>query len=410
MNIFFLIDIIFLLLIITSLFLFITMLIKNKKNKNYPITNNTSNPSLAILIPARDESKVINDLLLSIKKQTYKVNMEDVYIIIEDKEDPTFNIAKEYKANVIIRKNLNLRRKGYALDEAVKYILSKRRYDIYFIFDADNVLEENYIKEMLITYRKGYDIGVGYRNTKNGNYNVVSSSSSLTFSMINTIGNKKKNKETKNVTISGTGFYINGKYIDKWKGYPFHTLTEDYELTLYSTLNNMTSYYNEKAIFYDEQPTSFKVSISQRTRWIKGYFEARKMYVNKLYKASLTNNLNSGSQFSTFVGIKPYLLLVIGILLELIVKLFPSFYFLIFDRLMFKKLIIHITILLLLIYLILMIFTIIMLYKEKNKINLNKKSIIKSIFFNPIFLASYVICAIKALFNKNLEWEKINHG
>ena len=48
--------------------------------------------------------------------------------------------------------------------------------------------------------------------------------------------------------------------MEDWQGFPFNTLTEDYELTLYSTLNNLTTTYNEKAIFYDEQPDSFKVS------------------------------------------------------------------------------------------------------------------------------------------------------
>jgi len=34
---------------------------------------------------------------------------------------------------------------------------------------------------------------------------------------------------------------------------------------------------------------------------------------------------------------------------------------------------------------------------------------IKSLFFNPLFLASYVKCLYLALKNKDLTWEKIEH-
>lgn len=105
--------------------------------------------------------------------------------------------------------------------------------------------------------KKDYDIGISYRNTKNSS-TLVAASSALTFSMINTIGNQLKSKYTNNLTISGTGYYIKGSLVEDWQGFPFNTLTEDYELTLYSTLNNLTTIYNEKAIFYDDNQIVLK--------------------------------------------------------------------------------------------------------------------------------------------------------
>ena len=207
--------------------------------------------------------------------------------------------------NIIYRKDLTKKRKGYALDDAIKEILSKnKKYDAYFVFDADNILDKNYIKEMINSIEEGYDIGISYRNTKNSS-TLVAASSALTFSMINTIGNQLKSKYTNNLTISGTGYYIKGSLVEDWQGFPFNTLTEDYELTLYSTLNNLTTTYNEKAIFYDEQPDSFKISMKQRTRWVKGYFEARKIYIKEI----LTNPFDifqhgmiAIHEFSSFFG------------------------------------------------------------------------------------------------------------
>ncbi len=403
-------DILFISVIIIDIILFVITTIRSRNNHNYPIKESVSNPKFAILIPARDESKVIEGLIKSIKGQTFKIDMKDVYVIVEDINDYTCDIASKYGATTIVRKNLVLRRKGYALDEAVKFILdSGEKYDAYFIFDADNVLDKDYFRNMKETFLNGYDIGIGYRNTKNGNDNVVAACSTLTFSMINTLGNLQKNKDSRNVTISGTGFYIKGSFIEKWKGYPFHTLTEDYELTLYSSLNEMTSFYNDKAMFYDEQPTSFKVSLDQRTRWIRGFFDARKIYVKKLYEAFKTNDRNSGSQFSNWIGVKPYILIAIFLVLELFAKLVAGIYYFSINHTLAYKFFGQFLFFIIICYIILLITTMIIIIREK-KIDLSMSSKIKAIFFNPIFLISYVYCAIMALTHKNLDWKKINHG
>ena len=354
-----------------------------------------------ILIPARYESKVINNLLLSITKQTTKINPKDIYIIVESIKDKTVDIAKQYNMNIILRENLSLKRKGYALNDAVTYILKKQiHYDAYFIFDADNILDKDFIKNMEKSINEGYDIGIGYRNTKNSN-TLVSASSALTFSMINTMLNERKNKYHNNLTISGTGYYIKGSIIEEWNSFPFHSLTEDYELTLYAILHNLTTTYNKKAIFYDEQPDNFNISLKQRTRWVKGYFEARKKYINKISKSETKNDPNFASKVNAFLGVTPYIYIIIGLLIIL------------FNILITKGIttfLCYLTIFLLLIYLVLSIFTIIMLKKEKNSLNISKSMKIKVIFYNPIFMLSYIICLLRSIFIKDIKWDKIDHN
>ena len=354
-----------------------------------------------ILIPARYESKVINNLLLSITKQTTKINPKDIYIIVESIKDKTVDIAKQYNMNIILRENLSLKRKGYALNDAVTYILKKQiHYDAYFIFDADNILDKDFIKNMEKSINEGYDIGIGYRNTKNSN-TLVSASSALTFSMINTILNERKNKYHNNLTISGTGYYIKGSIIEEWNSFPFHSLTEDYELTLYAILHNLTTTYNKKAIFYDEQPDNFNISLKQRTRWVKGYFEARKKYINKISKSETKNDPNFASKVNAFLGVTPYIYIIIGLLIILVNILITKG---------ITTFLCYLTIFLLLIYTVLSIFTIIMLKKEKNSLNISKSMKVKVIFYNPIFMFSYIICLLRTIFIKDIKWDKIDHN
>lgn len=375
--------------ILTLLYKYLIM----KKNTNYPQKEKNGH-NYAILIPARNESLVIEKLLISIENQTKKIKPEDVYVIVETKKDKTVSIVEKHKMTIVYRKNLNKKRKGFALDDAIKEILkSNKKYDAYFIFDADNILDKNYIKEMTKSFDEGYDIGIGYRNTKNSK-NLVSAASALTFSMINTIGNKRKSKYTNNLIISGTGYYIKGTIIESWKGFPFNSLTEDYELSLYSILNNLTTTYNDSAIYYDEQPEIFDVTITQRSRWVKGYFDARRNYIHKIRKSISKKDKNYASKITALIGVNPLITLIIGILLLLIDSITS-----------FKNFIISLLIIFILIYITLMIFTYIIIKKEENKLDI-KVSKILLIFYNPFYLLSYIYCLYIAITKKDLGWQE----
>ena len=384
----------YILIFLFGLFLLIIKSIQ-KRDINLSIKDNKET-KFSILIPARYESKVIENLLISLNKQTVKVNPKDVFVIIESLEDKTYEIVKKYHMNIILRKKLDLKRKGYALEEAFNYLKEKNKiYDLYFIFDADNILDKNFIKEMLITYKSGYDIACGYRVIKNKKLNIYSISSILTFSLLNNISNKNKIKKNLNVILSGTGFYFSKEVIKD--GYNFHSLTEDYELSLYSILNNYSSTYNNKAIYYDEQPEDYKTTVNQRIRWIKGYLEARKKYMKSFKNNLFVKHFNKASIIYEYIGMKPYIFMLFSIL-----------YFVIYNIIKFKFF--YILFVIMFIYFILMIITIVLLKKEKFNLKLNFKEKILVIFYNPFFILSYILCFFKAICTKNVEWKRIDHN
>ncbi len=382
--------------IILGLILFLSKFITRYFNNNYPTKINEKKYKFAILVPARDESKVILGLIKSIEKQTYKIDNKDIYVVVENENDKTIDICKEHEINYFVRRKLHLKRKGYALMEVVEEITKKKEYDAYFIFDADNVLDKDYFKEMTKTYEDGYDIGIGYRNIKN-NDNSIAVSSALIFTIINVLMNNNKSKYSLNCNASGTGFYITGKVINKLKTYPFNTLTEDYELSLFACVNSLTTYYNDKAVFYDEQPTTYKQYFIQRTRWVKGYFETRKQYRKKLLKAFRKNKNNRFSVYESIIGVYDILFMVIGIIL-----LFIDF---IISK---SKFYLYCIALLLIVYFILALFTIFLLHKEK-RFKVNKLLKFKTVLMHPLLLLTYVPCLIKVIFVRNIKWEKIEH-
>lgn len=395
-------------IILILIIIYYTLFIAKTRNNN--VVGDEKINHFCILIPARNESKVIKNIMDSIKNQTFHQDMKDVFVIVESNDDPTVEIINNYGANIYVRTNLeNRHRKGYALDECVQYILSQGlKYDAYFIFDADNILEENYLSQMNSTFNKGYDLACGYRRPTNPNENAIATCSALIFSMVNVFGNVERVKKNLNVTITGTGFYIKGSEIEKWGGYPFHTLTEDYELTMYATLNKLSSTYNENAIYFDEQPTTMKVSNSQRIRWISGYLSVRKLYGKKIRQVN--KKTKSIDKIVKSLGIWPYALMITLVALYLLFCLGMMITSLVYRDSGWIGSLIRIILVLLAIYFLLGTFTASMFASEKGKTDYTRKTKIKCFFFNPIFLASFVPLAIKIIFKKNnIDWEEIKH-
>lgn len=397
-------------LIILSVIVIVIQCTLVKHNNNFP-KREKINKKFCFLVPARYESKVITGLLESIKNQSFKINLKDVYVIVESKDDPTVKICNNMGVTVIVRKKLDgRRRKGYALDDAIKEILiNNKKYDAYFIFDADNVLDKDYVKNMIPIMEEGYDLASGYRNCKNGNDNVIAAASAFTFSLVNTFFNTIRCKQSRNITFSGTGFYIKGELIEKWKGYPFTSLTEDYELSNYAILNNLTTYYNTNSVFYDEQPLTYKESEKQRIRWIRGYFDVRKTYAKKIRENISYDDPNFGSKLDEAIGINHYVVLIISLIIYFLANFIQLFINLI-NQGNWTICIYKFILTLLSVYFMLAFITIILVLLEKDKLDLKLSMKIKVILFNPLFMISYVPCAIKALIKKEVGWDRVEHG
>ena len=370
------------------------------------------NHKFAILIPARNESAVIEGLLKSIKNQSYDNRLLDTYVVVESKDDPTCEIVKKYKhTNIFVRKHLELKGKGQALNEVVVDILSKgKKYDAYFIFDADNVLTKNFVKEMNKCFDAGYQIALGYRNSKNWNDGWVASCSALTFSMVNTLNNKGRTKINKKSTVSGTGFYVSGKIIAEMGGWKFFSLTEDYELTMFSTIKNLKVAYNEYAEFYDEQPTKLKTSWNQRLRWVKGYTQVNKNYKKELIRSIFTERKNFFGKMETLLNILPVVLLLVTSFSYAFFTLGLGIAGSILGVAERWKVYMAFGISSFSIYLFFMLYMGLMLIAERKRINITNKNAFIATVMGPLFLALYIPLAITSICKKEVEWKPIVHS
>ena len=369
----------------------------------------------AILVPARNESKVIDGLLKSFEECDYPKELFDVYVIVESQDDPTVEICKNYDfAQSFVRPNLDVKSKGGALDQAIRHIIEnkiaeEKGYEAYFIFDADNRIAKDYLDQMNNVFDQGYDLALGYRNSLNWNDGWVASCSALTFSMINTFQNKCRARFTQNVLVSGTGFYISAKVINSLGGWPFQTLTEDAEISYYASLNNLKGTYNEYAEYFDEQPISLKVSWNQRLRWVKGFGQVQKKYNKKIVKSLLYSKEQRLGKLDFAANVVPVAIPLASIICYVLFTFVMGIVGIAIgvQTAWWKLAFVNCAFTILGSYIFFFAYAMALLLAERKHIDITIKNATKTCFMFPFYMALYIPIAIVALLKKEVVWTKI---
>jgi len=229
----------------------------------------------AICVAARNEEAVIGNLLDSIKQQDYPSDLLTVFVVADNCTDGTAKVARENGAICYERFNDQDRTKGFALQFLFKNIEKDYGIDAfegYFIFDADNLLNTDYISRMNDSFDSGLKIITSYRNTKNFDENWIAASYALHW-----LRSIRKNHRTRSIlrlatNIQGTGFLFANELVKN--GWNYTSLTEDRAFTADAVAHGYEISYNDAAVFYDEQPISLKIALRQRLRWSKGHLMA----------------------------------------------------------------------------------------------------------------------------------------
>lgn len=244
----------------------------------------TTYHNYAVLISARNEASVIGYLLESLNRQTYPSDMMTVFVVADNCSDQTAQTARTHGAVVYERFDKNRVGKGYALHDLLQWIRRDygRQFDGFFVFDADNLLQPDYIAQMNQTFCDGYGIVTSYRNSKNFADNWISAGYALWFLREAEQLNHARMLLGTSCAVSGTGFLFSRQVLEHHGGWNFFLLTEDIEFTIASILEGYTVGYCKDAVLFDEQPVTFRQSWRQRLRWAKGYLQVFRAYGGRL--------------------------------------------------------------------------------------------------------------------------------
>lgn len=348
----------------------------------------------SIIIAARNEEKVIGNLIDSLKKQNYDKDKYEINVIINNSTDNSYEVSKKHGANTI-KCEIPVRSKG----EVLRYVFRKfkdKDFDAYIIFDADNVVHPDFLHHMNISLNSGYKVAQGFRDSKNYQDNWISGSYTLFYYIQNFFFNLSRKKLNSSASINGTGFMVQKDFIESLDFDPV-TLTEDVELTTVCAIHNEKIDFVKQAITYDEQPTLFTVSITQRLRWSKGNLQCWKKYHKALVRSFWKNhNLAAIDMYLNNLAAVVQVISMAIVLIGLV------------ERLVTTKVVFTITGILgfLVSYFATLVVTLfVTVYNKKNI-----EGMWPALILFTLFMLSWLPINVMCLFKKNIKWNHIGHS
>ena len=367
------------------------------KFKDKPLKINKKHKFMAI-IPAHNEETVVTNLINSLKAQDYPQELLDIYVIADNCTDNTADVARKAGAIVYERFDETKKTKGYAMQWFLKQKIDENAdFDAFCVFDADNVANADFIKNMNKKLCQGEEVVQGYRDIKNPTDSWVAAGYALFYWTMHRFYHLARYNIGLSPLLNGTGFMVKFDVV-KPNGWDTKTLTEDIEFSLINMCQGRKLGWATDAIVYDEQPIGFKQSWTQRMRWSVGHIQCFKIYTKQLAKNTIKNK-----KMVTFDGLlylmgMPLLIITLSLLLlNSIIYAGHGMSTMSFIWNVAKYVVAT--------FLMTPLTAWFTMKLDKRDV----KPMAKGLLCYPLFLGSWILINIKALIKPNTTWEKIDH-
>ena len=260
-----------------------------KKSTISAVTHSTIRPSIAVIMPAHNESLVISQSIKSILSQLGK--QDQLLVVADNCSDDTATIAKNLSAQVIERTNLNARGKGYALDYGIQH-LKLCPPQVLVIIDADCIVEKGAIDKLVVACAaKQRPIQALYLMEPPANPSLKARVAAFAWVVKNKVRPLGLNRLGMPCQLMGTGMAFLWQDIVEVNLASGH-IVEDMKLGVDLTRANKPPLFLPDALVTSVFPPSDEATKTQRARWEHGHLSVIVSEVpSLLVEAFKTKNL-----------------------------------------------------------------------------------------------------------------------
>ena len=282
-----------------------------------------------VLVPAHNEEAVISGIVENLQSMDYPKELYDFYILADNCDDRTADIARGMGANVLETHKENPDSptgKPIVLQKALQSLQGYGdRYDLVMFFDADNRIDTNMFREVNSQFldHPEADIVQCYLGCKNKK-GLVALYYYMSYTITNRFFQYAKSRIGINCVVGGTGFAVRADYLQKRGGWTAMSLTEDFELQVEATCEGKRILWNNNVRIYDEKPTRWRASLRQRIRWAQGHWFVCFKITRPIFRALKNKKIKFGEFLSTFLyvySLTPFVVMIIQILLSLALQI-----------------------------------------------------------------------------------------
>lgn len=195
-----------------------------KKRRPYP--DAAPETRFAVVIPARNEERVIGKLIDRLNAQHYPRDRFDIYVAINNCTDRTGEIAAAKGAKLLHCDNTHC--KGDVLHQALARLMPMG-YDAYAFFDADNQPDAEFLQKMNDALAAGERVCKGRLKASNPYDSWVSGGYGLYHALMEWVYSRPHAAAGMSSNLVGTGFVVHRDVMDELGGWNTETICEDSE-------------------------------------------------------------------------------------------------------------------------------------------------------------------------------------
>ena len=221
----------------------------------------------AILVPAHNEALTVSNTLKSLMKLDYPGELYEVFVVADNCQDATAEIAREFRCTVWERTDPEHRSKGHALSWAFRRIPEK--YEAVVIVDADSAVDPKLLTEFSHAYHPFMALqALNLQSSGSG----IASTVSYVASALNSVKFLGRERLGLSAGLGGNGMCLPRALIEEvpWRRFG---LGEDSEYHLDLVLAGKKVQFVSGTRVVAQAPGTFRGLQSQRSRWEGGRLE-----------------------------------------------------------------------------------------------------------------------------------------
>ncbi len=236
-------------------------------------------PFISIIVPVRNEEKVISRLLNSLVTINYPSDKTETIIVEDGSTDRTLGVCVEFAKSHNLNLKIHHRASSDGKPSALNFGLGEAKGEIIGVFDADSVPAPDclinvceYFSEPNIAAVQGRTLSI------NSEENMLTRL--LSYEDAAWCEAYLQGKDSLNlfVGLRGSCQFIRRETLEKLGGFSETFLAEDMGLSVRLAMEGYKINYAPDVKSWQENPSGFKQLFRQRTRWYRGWIEVALKY------------------------------------------------------------------------------------------------------------------------------------
>jgi cellulose synthase/poly-beta-1,6-N-acetylglucosamine synthase-like glycosyltransferase len=242
-------------------------------------------PTVSIIVPVKDEEKVVGRLLDAFLRVDYPPEKMEIIVVEDGSTDKTVQVCMEYVERYPGRVKLVRKPTSNGKPSALNFGLKHVRGEVVGVFDADSVPEPDILKRVA-AYFEGLKVEAlqGRTLSINADENMLTKLISYEDAVRYEAYIRGKDALGLFVPLTGSCYFVRRSLLLDVGGWNDNCLSEDTELAVKLLERGVKVKYAADVRCWQENPSRLKTLFRQRTRWFRGSMEAALKYGRLLRK------------------------------------------------------------------------------------------------------------------------------